>query len=553
MTVTRTMQRLRRSDPVDMGDVESFSAHCLFDELFATIVSGALDESTGSTLAVVGPVEAASRPDTVRRPGRAWRRPRLLVGAVVLVALVALVAIIFSVGHGGGGTIRSTTTPWRAARVLSSGGPVVTPGASGSWQLVDDLVSSGWQQNTTGPPPGQLTCPTTTACYALAGSYASPNAPLLAESLYVSSDLGQAWSVLPLPSGFTPTSPLSCPGALACSVGGVIGGDSTAWPGVIGGRPVFLTTTDGGHQWTENPFTARDELIIVACVTSDDCDAVVAPSSDAELLSGFLTHQPPMESFVRTTDAGVHWTALAFVPSDNVEAMSCTSALACVAVGYDQALTTATGSSVPGFAMSTNDGGSHWRQGRLPTDFGFAYLGGKPSLALSCVGTRTCMALGMTSVPNPDPCIGSGPATHLPAGQTSCEGGPTILVSGVVTTSDGGATWQRRPLPSDVPLPSMSAVSCASAEICWLAGTEAVPQVIGNLHDGGSAVILGTTDGGSTWRRVKFTVPSGAPNPYGESYLDVGAISCPTANACLAFGSSAQGSKTTPVYRYLSG
>jgi photosystem II stability/assembly factor-like uncharacterized protein len=557
MRVTRTIQRLRRSDPVDMGDVESFSTHPLFDELFATIVSGTRDESTVSALAVVRSVDEISPPDTVRRPGRVWQRPRprFLLVAVALVALVALVAATVSVGHGGGGVIRSTT-PWRAARALSSAGPLAPPGgASGTWQLVDDLASSGWQQNTTGPPPGQLTCPTTTACYALAGAYASPdaNAPLLAESLYLSTDLGQAWSVLPMPGGFSPTTPLSCPGALACSVGGVIGGHSTAMGGIVGGRPVFLTTTDGGHRWTEDPFTEGEELISLTCVTSDACDGVAAPSSDAALLNGTFSHQPPMESFVRTTDAGVHWTALAFAPGDNVVTVSCTTELACVAVGYDQALTSKSGSSIPGFALSTNDGGSHWRQGRLPANFGFAYLSGAPTLALSCVDIRTCMALGTTSAPNPDQCVGSGPDVHPPAGATGCSSGRTMLVSAVVTTSDGGATWQRRPLPSDVPVPEMSAVTCASADICWLPGTEAVPQVIGNVHDGGSAVILGTADGGSTWAKVKFTVPSGAPNPYGQSYMNVGAISCPTADACLALGISPQGSKTTPVYRYLSG
>jgi photosystem II stability/assembly factor-like uncharacterized protein len=559
MRVTTTIQRLRRSDPVDMGEVESFSTHPLFDELFATIVSGTLDESTLSalaTLAVVCPVEEISPPDAVRHSGRAWHRPRpkFLLVAFALVALVALLAVTLSVGHGGGGVIRSTT-PWRAARVLSSGGSVAPPGgASGSWQLVDDLVSSGWQQNTTGPPPGQLTCPTTTACYALAGAYASPdaNAPLLAESLYLSTDLGQAWSVLPMPSGFSPTTPLSCPGALVCSVGGVIGGSSTAMAVTFGGRPVYLTTTDGGHQWTENPFTEGEELISLTCVTADACDAVAAPSSDAALLNGSATHQPPMESFVRTTDAGVHWTALAFVPTDNVETVSCTTELTCVAVGYDQTLTSESGSSIPGFAMSTNDGGIRWQQGRLPANFGFAYPSGVPALALSCVDARTCMALGTRSAPNPDQCVGTGPDAHPPTGATGCSSGPTMLVSGVVTTSDGGATWQLRPLPSDVPIPEMSAVSCASADICWLPGTEAVPQVIGNVHDGGSAVILGTADGGSAWAKVKFTVPPGAANPYGQSYMDVGAISCPTADACLALGISPQGSKTTPVYRYLS-
>ena len=74
--------------------------------------------------------------------------------------------------------------------------------------------------------------------------------------------------------------------------------------------------------------------------------------------------------------------------------------------------------------------------------------------------------------------------------------------------------------------------------------------MIGNVHDEGSSVILGTDDGGETWQKVTFSVPPGAPNYYGQSFLSMGPISCPTTKACVAIGAVAQGSKTTPVYSY---
>lgn len=61
-------------------------------------------------------------------------------------------------------------------------------------------------------------------------------------------------------------------------------------------------------------------------------------------------------------------------------------------------------------------------------------------------------------------------------------------------------------------------------------------------------MLLGTTNGGTTWSKVTFSVPEGAPNYDGQSYLSMGLISCATANVCAALGAAAQGSPTTPVY-----
>jgi hypothetical protein len=84
------------------------------------------------------------------------------------------------------------------------------------------------------------------------------------------------------------------------------------------------------------------------------------------------------------------------------------------------------------------------------------------------------------------------------------------------------------------------------ARICWASGSEAVPITVGGARDGGSSMLLGTTDGGSTWSKVTFSVPAGAPNAYGQSYLSIGSISCPATNACVALGLAAQSSPTTP-------
>lgn len=56
------------------------------------------------------------------------------------------------------------TTSWQPARPLpGSAHPARAP--SGTWRLMSYLVARGWQENTAGPEPGWLTCPTAATCY----------------------------------------------------------------------------------------------------------------------------------------------------------------------------------------------------------------------------------------------------------------------------------------------------------------------------------------------------------------------------------------------------
>ena len=137
-----------------------------------------------------------------------------------------------------------------------------------------------------------------------------------------------------------------------------------------------------------------------------------------------------------------------------------------------------------------------------------------------------------------------------PPGFDSCDSEPTAEVSAVISSSDGGTTWQSSSLPSDVPVPQLFSLSCASASVCWASGQESVSQVIGNVHDEGSPVLVGTTDGGATWSKETFTIPSDAPNYLGQEYLSIGDVSCPRPWACLALGGGAQSAPSTPIYRF---
>jgi hypothetical protein len=86
-----------------------------------------------------------------------------------------------------------------------------------------------------------------------------------------------------------------------------------------------------------------------------------------------------------------------------------------------------------------------------------------------------------------------------------------------------------------------------------MAGEDATPNTIGNVQNGSSPIVLGTTDGGITWALTTFNIPADAPDYLGQSYITIGRITCPDTSACLALGVAAQSAPSTPVYRYVSG
>ena len=521
-----SLTALRVADPAGRMDFQVLETTPIFDELLDAIVSGQFVADDGLSTDPKSH-HGAERPETAHH--KHGRLTVLVSVAAVLVLLAAGLTIGFGTGpHASHSSLPNgaQVTPWHAARPL----PVAfhVPGdsqSSESWQLVSLVVNKGWNVDTSGPPPAWLTCPTVTACYALAVRYASPKAGAKPQSvsLYVSSDVGTTWSVLPMPTGFLPTSPPSCSSAQVCAVGGT-----------NGGRPAFAVTIDGGHQWGVVPMAGSLVLRNVTCPTSLLCVGVVGPSG--------LDMPSPANSIIRTTDGGTSWTASPVPVSGTLLSLSCPSDHACVAIGYSGLHP---GITPSGFVLTSNDGGQTWLTGSLPEGFGFA-----PVLsAISCATASSCMAIGAISVPNPRLCEGTPPHVVPPPGFDSCDSEPTAEVSAVISSSDGGATWQSRSLPSDVPVPQLYSLSCASAFVCWASGQESVPQVIGNVHDEGSPVLVGTNDGGATWSKETFTIPSDAPNYLGQEYLSIGDLSCPGPSACLALGGGAQSAPSTPIYR----
>jgi hypothetical protein len=116
-------------------------------------------------------------------------------------------------------------------------------------------------------------------------------------------------------------------------------------------------------------------------------------------------------------------------------------------------------------------------------------------------------------------------------------------------SADGGLRWTIRRLPGSIPSPSLAALACPTASLCYAAWSAGIPQRIGNTVNGGSSVVMVTRDAGRTWQRVSFAVPAKVPGGMrGDSFLEIGQLQCPAADACVALGTSDQGSTSTPGY-----
>ncbi len=499
---------LKRIDPVNTLVVEALVERPVFDDLLNDVVAERIVPDT--------PFQTISR---LPWRGRSLFQLRWLgaAAALVLVGSLIFVGVVRPTGPTKVSTVPiahlSETTPWEPARRLPPAGHFRSRPTQGSWQLASAIVHTGWQLHTAGPGSGFLSCPTEQNCYVFGLTPESDtyNGPTPYDDVYASGDAGRTWSVLPMPSGIDATfARPSCWAAQACAVAGAVGGTS-----------VLASTVDGGHQWRITSTGLPGDLVQLHCSSQDSCHGVSAPPYVAFAL--IPPPQPPDESFVTTTDGGTSWITTALPSDDWVSAMACPTTEDCVMVGYPKDPSHPLGFSTPGFALWTRDGGTTWAPGQLPQGLQFASL----NVELSCPDATICMATG-----------------QLPGG----------VQSAVVTTADGGETWKLRRLPASVPDPQLSSVSCAGPTDCWVAGEQAVSQTKpSGGADGGSAVLLGTVDGGGTWNTTTFTIPSGAPEDVGsDAYMSIGQISCPSSNECVGLGTVDVSSTFTPVYIYFA-
>jgi hypothetical protein len=451
------------------------------------------------------------------------RRRRRAAGYATAVAAAAAVtaALIVSVVQGPPPTLTSRlTTSWQPARPLPGGAhPARVP--SGTWRLMSYLVARGWQENTAGPQPGWLTCPTAATCYVQGDNSTSPSGPADMNSFYVSTDGAQTWSVLPVPGGVTFTSALACASATNCAAGGLYNGH----------QRVYLTTASGGHSWTVTPLPAGVGLIVnLGCVTATTCQGLASPSGKSISLN--IDVMSDMQ-FVRTFDGGRHFTVAPFPKGASIQSLTCPTAYHCVASGW-HSIKPRNGPDLDhGVLLTSDDGGMTWQQRAWPKGYGpgpFPYL--------TCPDASHCAMIGF---------IEHNGTEGNQAGYRS--GKDAVQYTVIAFSSDGGATWTASTLPHTIPYPMIDALTCPTARTCYAAGSDNIAQRIGTGLNGSSSVVAITHDVGRTWQRVTFAVPAKVPGGMqADSFMNIGQIQCPQPDACIAIGVSDQGSTSTPIY-----
>jgi photosystem II stability/assembly factor-like uncharacterized protein len=467
----------------------------------------------------------STQPAATRHGSRhRWRLPGRRVTITTAVTILAGTAAgLLAVTMQGSPTLsQPVTTAWQPARPLPSPGREVQAPA-GTWRLVSYLVPHGWQENTAGPEPGPLTCPTATTCYVEGDSATSPSGPADMDSFYVSTDGAQAWSVLPVPAHVTFTSPLSCTAETGCAAGGLY----------YGHQSVLLATANGGHSWTVTPLPGGTGTIYqLDCAASGTCHGLASAPG-----------MYPGGQFIKDarfiTIGGGQVSTTAFPGGVSVQDVSCPTTTECVAAGVgDNGIADGTDPVV----LVTRDGGASWRRPALPAAFDLAPYPEQ----VTCVDAAHCRMLGFTG----------DPSRYLTV--TLHQDGPQQEqvqdnYSVIGFSDDGGMTWRASAFPKAIPFPWMNYLACPTATTCYAAGSALIPQHVSAQADIGwnddSPVVAVTYDGGRTWHRISFKVPANVTGSLqAESFIAIGTIQCPQADACIAIGVSAQGSASTPIY-----
>ena len=268
--------------------------------------------------------------------------------ASFVTAIVVVVAAVI-VTSGGGGLTSPITTSWQAGHALTAGtGTSTGHSGHGTWALMDDELSGTWQQNVAGPPPGYLTCPDSSTCFVMSGTYASDasSAPT-ADSLYSSTDFGSTWTDYPMPSGFVSTSPLACSDATDCAAAGN-----------YNAQPVLITTSDGGHSFVVDPLPSGvGSLYSLSCPAAQYCAGLAATTADQN-------NQPKDATFLTTSDGGVQFSDAQIVAGDSMYDVVCSTVEDCTTVGVNDA--TESNPWTSGVSAITTDGGQSWTAASSP-------------------------------------------------------------------------------------------------------------------------------------------------------------------------------------------
>jgi len=395
----------------------------------------------------------------------------------------------------------------------------VVAGALGLQAQPAGATTAGWQVSldrvpafapVAHPANGAATvaCPSASVCFAI-GDVNQGGSPSATRFIAQTVNGGTTWTDTTLPGGLgvNTLTAISCPSTSVCFVTGTNAINHS----------LLIETTDGGANWVAasapNPITGQYGPAI-SCPTASTC---VVPEEISTA---------PTYGFAVTTDGGTTWTTDALSTSYNGSALAgvdCPTTTTCFSV------------STGGFLLHTTNGGSSWGAEALPS-------GLYPQI-VGCGDATHCVVEGYdTGTFNPETSVTTDGSTWsavaaLTAGDTypavTCPStancylaetyqnmpGTTDYEGQVLTSTNGGQTFGSGGFPGGTA--PVGGVACGSATTCEAVATETYPTPNGSAYFG---QIVGTTDSGANWSAQ--TLPAGT-NAISET-------ACPSTTLCLA-------------------
>jgi photosystem II stability/assembly factor-like uncharacterized protein len=414
--------------------------------------------------------------------GRGGRSRTMLI-LVTLIIVAVIIAVIVAVS-GGGSSNKSgsaTTTTTSSATTATTGtGTRTTTGPSTHAVVIAGTASAPWT-NVVYPPQYAaghlftLSCATPNACF---GVGASQTGAEILSTL----DGGTTWNNDTYPSSTNLQNnghlfSIFCPTSSACETVG------TASNGA-GSQLVIMGTSDGGNTWVNQAYPSgltNGHLFSVYCASASTCWALGGQSDGTPVI-------------LATTDGGSTWAQQTYPSGLNLAGSGFLS-IACPTTKH--CIISASGNGGLEILVTT-DGGNNWATKPLPPGV-VTKTNGIGSV--SCGSDKFCTITGFSN--------------------GSAAGTPPIIIS----TNDGGNTWQVDPYPASLGLTTLTGVWCTGATDCW---------ALGNNANG--AVIVATHDTAKTWALQHY------PLTLGKN--DLVSLSCPTTSTCWIVG---VGQSNTPV------
>ena len=406
-------------------------------------------------------------------------------------------------------------------------------GAAGSTGMAEGWNGSSWTVEPVAGSPGAFaaaSCSSPTACSAVGGS-PSGTAP------FAEHWDGSAWTAEPLaePSSanVSALTSVSCPSDNSCFVAGTANDSS--------GDTLPLIEHWDGSSWQVSfnlPAGTRDAELLnaISCSSPSSCTAI-----GGYQISGEAT----VVQWNGTSWVLTRWPnpSVPVLEYTKIAGVSCSGPTACLAVGYD-------------LALSWDGQTATWLDPATQPVVAVGLSNG----AVACGAPGQCVAVGsygpgltathsqgttwtLDAPPLPSGATGSGLTSASCAGPTFC------LAVGIYTLADfsthplverwDGSSWAVQsaidpPGPSGLSDNAFSGVSCVSPTFCV-----AVGQTGGEI----AGQPLVEVWNGSTWAIVP------APAPAGATSADLRWVSCSSVTACTAVGSSvSNGGATTSPY-----